>query len=233
MAIRILSSESLHLIHNTYAGTLLKTFVTIFKKLYKADKVSYNVHGLIHIARDVKNNGPMESYSCYPFESFIKKIKRMIHSKNRPLEQVHNRVHENVNLLFNSTNPSKIKDKNQPEFSNFIYGSNKFYKAIFSKFTIRANKVGDNCVMLTYNSKKVIIRVNHFEKNKDSIHILGKKICNIEPLDNLEVLLNFDILVGNFEEKITRFSLNTSIIKMCCLPYDHTTKFIVTPFIHL
>ena len=36
----------------------------------------YNVHGLIHIAEDVKRFGPLDSYSAFPFENYLGHLKQ-------------------------------------------------------------------------------------------------------------------------------------------------------------
>ncbi|KAJ8967586.1 hypothetical protein NQ317_000965 [Molorchus minor] len=65
-----------------------------FVKLYGSLHVTYNIHGLLHIAEDAKNLGPLDENSCYLYEAFIKTIKKMLHSFNRPLEQCSNRINE-------------------------------------------------------------------------------------------------------------------------------------------
>ncbi len=50
--------------------------------------------GLIHIVDDAKSFGPIDTYSCFPFENFLGYIKSMLRSKSKPLEQIVKRFSE-------------------------------------------------------------------------------------------------------------------------------------------
>lgn len=54
-----------------YAHTLLLKFVQHFGELYGKDNIVNNVHSLIHLTDDVKNHGPLDSFSAFPFENFL------------------------------------------------------------------------------------------------------------------------------------------------------------------
>ncbi|CAN7940686.1 unnamed protein product, partial [Ixodes hexagonus] len=68
-AITILSSPKLSLEYVDYAEELLVHFVKTFMSLYGKDKVSHNVHNLIHLANDVRSHGPLHGWSAFPFEN--------------------------------------------------------------------------------------------------------------------------------------------------------------------
>ncbi|CAN7943219.1 unnamed protein product, partial [Ixodes pacificus] len=59
-AITILSSRKLCLEYVDYSEQLLVHFVETYISLYGRDKVSHNVHNLIHIANDVRTHGPLD-----------------------------------------------------------------------------------------------------------------------------------------------------------------------------
>lgn len=88
VAITILCSSKL-LIHLNYARQLLlKHFVICFKIIYGPQYVSYNVHGLIHLANDVELHGPLDSFSSFQFENYMQQIKKRVRKDNKPLEQI-------------------------------------------------------------------------------------------------------------------------------------------------
>ena len=89
-----LTSPKLCVTHCDYARDLLKMFVTQFADLYGEEQLSYNVHSLVHLPADVKRYGPLDSFSCFPFESFLGKLKRLVRGQNRPLEQIIRRIGE-------------------------------------------------------------------------------------------------------------------------------------------
>jgi hypothetical protein len=54
-----------------------------------------NVHGLTHLANDVKKFGPLENCSAFVFESFLGKLKRLVRKSSRfSLQQVVRRLSE-------------------------------------------------------------------------------------------------------------------------------------------
>ncbi|CAN7947458.1 unnamed protein product, partial [Ixodes hexagonus] len=98
VAVRILcgKSSSEHLI--SYADELLRYFVekAASAALYGPTVHVYNVHGLIHLAQDVRAFGPLDSFSSFPFENYLGRIKKKVRSGNKPLAQVYKRMKENM-----------------------------------------------------------------------------------------------------------------------------------------
>lgn len=56
IAMRILLYSTLNLINNEYVDSLLCHFVSQFEHLYDTENVSYNVHGLLHLANGAKRS---------------------------------------------------------------------------------------------------------------------------------------------------------------------------------
>ncbi|ODM87811.1 hypothetical protein Ocin01_18871 [Orchesella cincta] len=94
VAIRILCSEQLHCQLYTYADSLLKYFVEGFQTLYGSELVSYNVHGLIHLATDSQKLGVLETFSAFKFENKLQQIKKYVRTPNKPLQQIVHRILE-------------------------------------------------------------------------------------------------------------------------------------------
>lgn len=59
-----------------YANGLLRTFVNNAAVLYGRDMMVYNVHGLIHLADDVRRFGCLDNFSAFPFENSLMSIKK-------------------------------------------------------------------------------------------------------------------------------------------------------------
>lgn len=62
-----------------FAENLMKEFVTEFSGLYDPSNTSTCMHALIHLSDDVTNLGPLDSFSAFPFENFLRHIKRTVH----------------------------------------------------------------------------------------------------------------------------------------------------------
>lgn len=92
MAIRILASSS-YLEKNEIAHDLLVEFVEEFgvineiisftrklnniiiclylKKIYGPSQLIYNLHNLVHLAKECQINGPLDSWSAFVYESYL------------------------------------------------------------------------------------------------------------------------------------------------------------------
>jgi len=94
VAIFILVSPSLYANLQDFAHTLLVSFVTHFGELYGPEFVTYNVHGLTHLAGDVRIHGNLDLISGFQFEDYLGKLKKMIRTPHHPLAQVIRRISE-------------------------------------------------------------------------------------------------------------------------------------------
>jgi len=93
-AVRILCDPKDCLRNNTYANSLLTYFVKTFKMMYGKTNVVYNVHNLIHLSQDVRKYGSFDVFSAFPFENYLKILKRMLRKCEKPLSQLNNRMYE-------------------------------------------------------------------------------------------------------------------------------------------
>ena len=59
-----------------YAKSLLLTCVENMKVLYGPGMMVYNVHGLVHLADDVRVFGALDNFSAFPFENKLKSLKK-------------------------------------------------------------------------------------------------------------------------------------------------------------
>ena len=59
---------------------LFVLFVDHFAKLYGSDRISYNVHALVHLSSETTRFGVLDNVSAFPFENFLGKLKNL--SKN-------------------------------------------------------------------------------------------------------------------------------------------------------
>ncbi|CAN7950304.1 unnamed protein product, partial [Ixodes pacificus] len=132
-----------------YADTLPRHFVATFAELYD-DLVTHNVHFLIQLSKDVKNQGPLDSFSAFPFENHMKFLKRQLRKPGTPLEQLRNRFFERQGML--STEAHKVK---QLELCNLHNSGHlpvecrppQYQMARLPEFTL-STKTRDNCSSL-------------------------------------------------------------------------------------
>lgn len=61
--------------HLRRAKLLIRSFVQSCKPLLGIDFNSAAVHGLIHVPDDCEEQGPLDSYSAFPFDSFQEELR--------------------------------------------------------------------------------------------------------------------------------------------------------------
>lgn len=81
-------------IGSNVADSFLKTFVEHSSEIYVKQFLIYNVHLLLHLKEDVDRFGPLDNFSCFPFENHLNQIKHLIKSPTNPLQQVYRRIKE-------------------------------------------------------------------------------------------------------------------------------------------
>jgi len=170
VGITILASPILSSLYCDFAGDLLKSFVQHFGQLYGSNMLVYNVHGLVHLAADVKQFGTLDNFSAFPFENFLCSLKKMVRKPKFPLEQVVRRMSE-----FRSCHAGRQSNQKElPQFSNehlrgpvpvgFVH-CKQYRKLCIGKFTISTD-LGNNCAKV--DGQIVLIEnilFNEFEKN--------------------------------------------------------------------
>lgn len=94
IAVTILCSKTLIASYLHIAKQGILQFVQQSARIYGSCFVVYNVHSLLHICKDVEMYGPLESFSCFPYENYLGKIKRLVRGTRLPLQQIANRITE-------------------------------------------------------------------------------------------------------------------------------------------
>ncbi|CAI6353636.1 unnamed protein product [Macrosiphum euphorbiae] len=116
-----------------FSEKLIKYFVENFSEIYGPQFISHNVHGLLHIVDDYRKFKSLEECSCFPFENYMKVLKKMVRKHEKPLEQVINRYHES--LLFNQ--PIVLKSQKKIIYKKpYSYGLSVFEHLTVPHFQI-------------------------------------------------------------------------------------------------
>lgn len=138
---------------------LLQNFVDNFATLYGADKLSFNIHNLLHICDCVKQFGPIDSFSAYKFENMMQYLKKKIHRPSQILQQLRNRMEEMYCADVHKTNYSDLS-------------TSKFK---LNEFELNCNKEADRyCLIKAENP----IMITKFDNNNK---VYGYKCLNISP----------------------------------------------------
>lgn len=153
--------------HCQYAKEILCLFVTEFAGLYGKDMLVYNVHGLTHLADDALKFGPLSTFSAFPFESFLGRIKKMIRKPNFPLQQVIRRLSEQK---CREHIPPKVVDISLKGEHNLgplpgAFAHYTQYKEVKCKDVFLSCELGNNCIKVgsRFGLIKNILSVNEKE----------------------------------------------------------------------
>ena len=151
-AIRILCDPMQYSLNNQFAKKLLKRFVQDYKELYGKQFLTYTIHNLVHISSDAEHHRPLDNFSAFDFENFMKFIKKLIRKNEKPLQQIHRRLVE-------EHHPS---NKRQSRSGKFPVLLSKIYVALpfqckdshrrlkFKHFEI-LNRSPENCCIMNNN----------------------------------------------------------------------------------
>lgn len=133
--------------------------------------MTYNVHNLIHLSNEVKMHGCLDKFSCFPFENYLKTVRKKIKYTPKALEQLVNRLEEE-----NTLPVEKILQRAYP-----IVHYNKscqISRIEYREFIISSNKPNNYC--LTSNNTIILVK-NIFLEN-DNVYLSGSKIASIQSL---------------------------------------------------
>lgn len=230
-AVSILLSEKLNEQYNDYADNLLHIFVKHSVSIYGREFCIYNTHSLIHIAKDAKRFGSLNSINCFRFENFLGGLKRILRKPNLPLEQVVRRYLELGKI--SSEEPSSLPQLSQlvksPEWgvSNVSFNGDVYSKLNLKNMTL-TNKTGNNCVFLK-NGK--IIKIKGFLSNSE-ITIVGSQVEVIKPLIDYPSFSSiFSLYEVSINESILICNITEILYKAVLLPFGKS--FVCFPLLHV
>ena len=96
---RILCSNEFRQKFATQAENYLKRFVLLCAKLYKSQSLVINVHNLVHLVDDCRFiKFSLSNLTAFPSENLLGKIKKLIHSGRKPLQQLCHRLSEQFSV---------------------------------------------------------------------------------------------------------------------------------------
>ena len=214
--------------YNNYAEELLVEFVQQFGDIYGADQITYNVHGLVHLAKDAQQFGCLDNISAFTFENHMTTLKRMVRKPTNALQQVIRRISEKQEAT--SENPEapvlKKEHHNGPLLAENLLCTQ--YKEVHSKnFTISLLDK-DQCVMIG-NDIAVVRNILFYD---EEIHILYQKFRTL--VDFFDYPLNSSTIrvhrASNLREALQVANLNNVQTKCVMLPYRD--DYIIIPFAH-
>lgn len=188
------------------ANTLLEEFVKNYPAIYGFPNVTYNVHGLLHLAEDIRMYGSLDSYSCYKFENHIQILKRTVKKPGQVLQQIFRRHHEYEKLSH---------DRKKPIFGQIFLSS----------------KPKENFCLIKDQKNNQSFPIKIME-NKENKIIKGVRCINLnsfftQPVNSAE--LGIFQCTGTSDD-IEVFRYSEVVYKYFCIPFDG--NYVLIPILH-
>lgn len=202
----LLSNRSSEKYWNGQAKRLLTEFVSKCKDLYGNEFITYNIHGLLHLADDSLQFGSLENASTFRFESYMQRIKRILRSNNMYLEQAFKRISE-IEIVEESK--SKVRQASSPI----------------------SCKTGGNCYLLS--SGEVILVKCSEDRNDGMFKITYSRFTRLQnvreyPIDSSSLGIYCASKLSSPVSKC--INSNELLVKYMCLPLK--SKFLCIPILH-
>lgn len=157
--------------NNDFAHELLVYFVKQLKHLHGEEFITSNVNALIHLARDVKLYGPLDSFSAFDFENYMQFLKKILRKCAKSLQQIHRHLKEKLH-------PTE-KRKQNVQYPLFLqltnetlpFGCTNSHRK-FQNFELSCSK-HENCCIL---NDKAVVLIKYIGKLKGDLIIIGQKL---------------------------------------------------------
>lgn len=226
------------------AQALMVNFVKQFGNLYGNHFISNNVHSLIHLYDDYEKYGSLDQVSCFKFENYMSKLKKMVRKNEKPLQQVVKRYREQCNLKFDHETTMYFNNDNiRPKFEKLHtegplirdMASPQYKILILEKIIIKIHSDSDSYASVSTNGETNIIKIVNICYNsllKKEV-ILGRKFETVEcffkkPIKSSDIGV---YKISNYSKKVEMWNIGDLKVKYAVLPIDENVS-VGTPIIH-
>lgn len=236
----LLSATHISTFGADFAGSLLDIFVNHSKKIYGKEFIIYNVHMLCHLHEDVKIFGPLDQFSCFPFENFLGQLKGLVRSPVNPLAQVYRRLSEENNFIFDSKDSgaslsnTHLEHMTGPVIENIaiskqfkklvhntvVYFSNS-YKSSDSYFISKTGKIVQiENIIVTSNNKTVLLGREFLTYKSFYNYPIESSLLGIYVVKDLSEFQIWDLV--EIKSKCLIIPSNRSTNDLVCFPLVHS-----------
>jgi len=224
-----------------FCDRVLTYFVKKFGKLYGNQFISHNVHGLLHVVDDFKKYGALDKCSCFPFENYLKNLKKMVRKSEKPLEQVIKRYTEYLTFcepnISVSQLPNKIEFKTSHNDGPLLEGFNglQFKSVIINDIKINTQSISNCYIGFIKQDKLTICKViNIIKKNNDESVFIINLFDHIKPFYEKPInSLKLGIaVVDNLSSNYYSINIQTSKFKKYMLLNTTQNVRVAFPILH-
>lgn len=216
IAITILCDKTLCITKNDFANQCLKLFIRDAIEIYGTEIATSVLHDVQHLPEMVqKYQKPLDSFSTFPFENYLLKLKVMVHSNNKPLAQIHRRISE---MIAYEENSEEMQDHQDNEF-HFIYSRSLISSVLIKNFKYSAIGCKDRFILYDENVF-VILGIKKNKKNETIFKVRKlKKLGNLYDLPVNSSKLYIYECATSYDGIVTHLNHSDIFYKMLGIPY--------------
>lgn len=219
-------------------------YVNNYSKLYGEHAIGSNVHNLLHVVEDLKQNniGNLMEISTYKFENCLQLLGLNLKNCYLLLEQISRRTIEAQNLIdfdidsvnqrFTPTVSYENACINITAVHEFTQENSKIYDKIeiAPDVELSNRKIGDSWFLSKSNE---IVKMKYVIKEGSEFKIVGQYVKQKESFfakpissEKLKIYLSN----GACSDELRLYQLSSIAAKMICLPHDEGSVFM--PLLH-
>lgn len=155
--------------------------------MYGPTFCSYNIHGLIHLINDVRQLGPLDTFSAFPYENNMAFFRKYSRKPDSTLQQIFNRIAEieahgtvkHINM--NSSIHASMEHNLGPH--DFVSKCCQYRKIIFNDILLTLN-IRNNCCILHDGSVCIVINILYADH---SYYLVVTKFTEVNEFYNVGI----------------------------------------------
>ena len=197
-----------------------KYTVQEFAKIFGEQHVVYNIHNFIHLFDNIEQYGSLDNYSCFPFESYLGKLKKLVRGCQNPAAQIFRRLKEEYTYDVDR-NPGGVFEESR---SRSIVVQAEKEKSVISNNTLLSPSTSNRSIII--NRKPAFIV--HFH----SVYVFYQTFKDIEPFYSLPIPSNrINVYKCSRLSNVIHKALISDIFCKCFgIPFND--EFVFIPLLH-
>ncbi|XP_013886300.1 uncharacterized protein LOC106534268 [Austrofundulus limnaeus] len=213
--------------HTQYAQTLLRSFVNHFGEIYGKDQLVYNVHSLVHLPEEVQRHGCLDSFSAFPYESYLHKLKKLVRKPEFPLAQIIRRLSE-IKTTDSLVNGTAFKKQH---FVGPVVGGlsvkSQYGEMTCDKWTVKVS-ARDNVFVIGND----ICCICNIVECSDGVYVIYKKFSHKSLFFTYPFSSDYLNIYAISQTSDTLECVNVSELVQKCAVLPHRDGFVAIPLFH-
>lgn len=210
-----------------YAQTLLRTFVSHFGEIYGQYQIVYNVHALVHLPEEVQRHGCLDSFSAFPYENYLHKLKKLVRKPDFPIAQIIRRLSE----IKTTDAPVNVSSFKKQHFVGPVVGGlsikAQYGEMTCDKWTIKVSS-RDNVFVIGNE----FCRIHNIVECSDGVYVMYKEFSDKSLFFTYPFSSDFLNIYVISQTSDTLKCAKVSELVQKCAALPHGSSFVAIPLFH-